>query len=84
MTEVTEKMAASQPEIFRLGRVFERIALLTVWLALIAVYRGDAAIVFDLGKFCDYFRVLRTAAMLALAIIVPLTAVTTVSPWARH
>jgi len=61
MTEVTEKMPASQPEIFRLGRVFERIALLAVWLALIAVYgRGDAAIVFDLGKFCDYFRVLRT------------------------
>jgi ribose transport system permease protein len=38
MTEVTEKMPASQPEIFRLGRVFERIALLAVWLALIAVY----------------------------------------------
>jgi ribose transport system permease protein len=75
MTEVTEKMPASQPEIFRLGRVFERIALLAVWLALIAVYGAAMPQSFlTWGNFAILFASYAPAAMLALAIIVPLTA----------
>ena len=38
MAGVTENVSVAQPGGVRLGRQFERIALLLVWLALIAVY----------------------------------------------
>src|SRR6476659_1834865 len=75
MTEVTEKMPAAEPEIVRLGRVFERMALLAVWLALIAVYGAAMPQSFlTWGNFAIIFASYAPAAMLALAIIVPLTA----------
>src|SRR5277367_1359418 len=75
MTEATENLSILQPNSFRFGRFFERIALLVVWLALIAVYGALMPQSFlTWGNFSIIFASHAPAAMLALAIIVPLTA----------
>jgi ribose transport system permease protein len=75
MTEVTEISTVAQPRGFRPGRLFERIALLVVWLGLVVVYGLVLPQSFlSWGNFSILFASYSPAAMLALAIIVPLTA----------
>src|SRR5215472_2618651 len=75
MAGVTENVSVAQPGGVRLGRQFERIALLLVWLALIAVYGLAMPQSFlTWGNFSILFASYAPVAMLALAIIVPLTA----------
>src|SRR5579872_2153567 len=75
MTEVTDNLSVAQPSGFRYGRVFERIALLVVWLGLVVVYGLVMPQSFlSWGNFSILFASYAPAAMLALAIIVPLTA----------
>src|SRR5580693_5542272 len=75
MTEVTEDLSVGRPGRIRFGRWFERVALLVVWLALIAVYAVAMPQSFlTWGNFSILFASYAPAAMLALAIIVPLTA----------
>src|ERR1700722_9939008 len=75
MTEAVEKSATAKPSGFRFGRFFERIALLVVWFLLIAVYGASMPQSFlTWGNFAILFASYAPAAMLALAIIVPLTA----------
>ena len=75
MTEVTENLSVARPGRIRLGRWFERVALLLVWLGLIAVYGWAMPQSFlTWGNFSILFASYAPAAMLALAIIVPLTA----------
>jgi ribose transport system permease protein len=75
MSEVTENLSVGRPGRIRLGRWFERVALLLVWLGLIAVYGVAMPQSFlTWGNFSILFASYAPAAMLALAIIVPLTA----------
>ena len=75
MTEVTENLSVARPGRIRFGRSFERVALLLVWLGLIAVYGWAMPQSFlTWGNFSILFASYAPAAMLALAIIVPLTA----------
>src|SRR6476660_2665594 len=75
MTEVTENLSVARPGRIRLGRWFERVALLLVWLGLIAVYGWAMPQSFlTWGNFAIIFASYAPAALLALAIIVPLTA----------
>lgn len=75
MTEVTEISTVAPPRGFRPGRLFERIALLVVWLGLVVVYGLVLPQSFlSWGNFSILFASYSPAAMLALAIIVPLTA----------
>jgi ribose transport system permease protein len=75
MTEVTENLSVARPGRIRFGRSFERVALLLVWLGLIAVYGWAMPQSFmTWGKFYIQLASYAPAAMLALAIIVPLTA----------
>ena len=71
--------AEAAPEIpragFRLGRFIERIALLFVWALLIALFGAIMPESFlNWGNFSIMFASYAPAALLALAIIVPLTA----------
>ena len=60
---------------FQFSRFFERIALLVVWAVLIALYGVAMPQSFlNWGNFSILFASYAPAAMLALAIIVPLTA----------
>jgi ribose transport system permease protein len=75
MTEVTENLSVTQPPRIRIGRLVERVALLVVWLLLIAAYGAAMPQSFlTWGNFSILFASYAPAAMLALAIIVPLTA----------
>jgi ribose transport system permease protein len=75
MADLTENLPVTQHRSFRPGRQFERIALLLVWLALIAVYGFAMPQSFlTWGNFSILFASYAPEAMLALAIIVPLTA----------
>src|SRR6185437_11182801 len=75
MTEVTENLSVARPGRIRLGRWFERVALPVVWLGLIAVYGVAMPQSFlTWGNFSILFASYAPVAMLALAIIVPLTA----------
>src|SRR6476661_9420360 len=75
MTEVTENLSVARPGRIRFGRSFERVALLLVWLGLIAVYGWAMPQSFlTWGNFSILFASYAPAALLALAIIVPLTA----------
>jgi len=75
MTEVTENLSVARPRRIRFGRWFERVALLVVWIGLIAVYGLAMPQSFlTWGNFSILFASYAPVAMLALAIIVPLTA----------
>jgi ribose transport system permease protein len=75
MTEVTDNLSVRQPPRIRVGRLVERVALLVVWLLLIAAYGAAMPQSFlTWGNFSILFASYAPAAMLALAIIVPLTA----------
>src|ERR1700733_6623009 len=75
MTEVTENLSVTQPPRIRIGRLVERVALLVVWLLLIAAYGAAMPQSFlTWGNFSILFASYAPAAVLALAIIVPLTA----------
>jgi ribose transport system permease protein len=75
MREVTENLSVTQPPRIRIGRLVERVALLVVWLLLIAAYGAAMPQSFlTWGNFSILFASYAPAAMLALAIIVPLTA----------
>jgi ribose transport system permease protein len=75
MTEVTENLSVTQPPRIRIGRLVERVALLVVWFLLIAAYGAAMPQSFlTWGNFSILFASYAPAAMLALAIIVPLTA----------
>ena len=75
MTEVTDNLSVTQPPRIRVGRWVERVALLVVWLLLIAAYGAAMPQSFlTWGNFSILFASYAPAAMLALAIIVPLTA----------
>jgi ribose transport system permease protein len=75
MTEVTENLSVRQPPRIRVGRLVERVALLVVWFLLIAAYGMAMPQSFlTWGNFSILFASYAPAAMLALAIIVPLTA----------
>src|ERR1700733_2540533 len=75
MTEVTENLSVTQPPRIRIGRLVERVALLVVWLLLIAAYGAAMPKSFPTwGNFSIIFASYAPAALLALAIIVPLTA----------
>jgi ribose transport system permease protein len=75
MTEVTENLSVARPGRIPFGRWFERVALLLVGLGLIAVYGWAMPQSFlTWGNFSILFASYAPAAMLALAIIVPLTA----------
>ena len=75
MTEVTDNLSVTQPPRIRIGRLVERVALLVVWFLLIAAYGVAMPQSFlTWGNFSILFASYAPAAMLALAIIVPLTA----------
>ncbi len=75
MTEATDKMPTRTTSTVHYGRLFERIALLVVWLALIALFGTMMPQSFlSWGNFAILFASYAPAALLALAIIVPLTA----------
>src|ERR1700734_3370553 len=75
MTEVTENLSVASTPRIRVGRLVERVALLVVWLLLIAAYGAAMPQSFlTWGNFSILFASYAPAAMLALAIIVPLTA----------
>ena len=67
--------AAGHRPAFRLGRFIERIALIFVWILLIAAFGAAMPQAFlNWGNFSIMFASYAPAAVLALAIIVPLTA----------
>src|SRR3984885_1496528 len=75
MTEVTENLSVTQPPRIRIRRLVERVALLVVWLLLIVAYGAAMPQSFlTWGNFSILFASYAPAAVLALAIIVPLTA----------
>ena len=75
MTEAADKSTMARRTDFRFWHFFERIALLVVWFVLIAVYGAAMPQSFlTWGNFAILFASYAPAAMLALAIIVPLTA----------
>ncbi len=67
--------SAVRPAAFHLGRFIERIALIVVWLLLIGIFGALMPQSFlNWGNFSIIFASYAPAAVLALAIIVPLTA----------
>ncbi|MBB5752560.1 ABC transporter permease [Prosthecomicrobium pneumaticum] len=75
MTETVSTMTQARPAGLHLGRLFERIALLVVWVGLIAIFGALMPQSFlNWGNFSIIFASYAPAALLALAIIVPLTA----------
>lgn len=75
MTDLKALPTAAPPPHLRLGRFIERIALMFVWALLIAAFgiaMPDAFL--NWGNFSIMFASYAPAALLALAIIVPLTA----------
>jgi ribose transport system permease protein len=75
MADITDNVPMVRSNGFRFGRFFERIALLVVWAVLIALYGVAMPQSFlNWGNFAILFASYAPAAMLALAIIVPLTA----------
>lgn len=75
MTDAVKPAPASQSSSSRLNRMFERIALLLVWALLIAGFGAVMPQSFlSWDNFSIMFASYAPAALLALAIIVPLTA----------
>ena len=75
MTETTTRPARTLRPSASATRFFERVALLVVWLCLIALFSVMLPTSFlDWGNFSIIFASYAPAALLALAIIVPLTA----------
>jgi len=75
MTETTAQARADAAPGFNYARLFERFALLLVWLVLIGGFGAAMPASFlNWGNFAILFASYAPAALLALAIIVPLTA----------
>jgi ribose transport system permease protein len=75
MSDVTTGAPATPRTSFHLGRFIERIALLFVWALLIALFGAIMPDAFlNWGNFSILFASYSPAALLALAIIIPLTA----------
>lgn len=75
MSEATLSSPAARPNGFKMAPLLERIALLLVWLVLIIVFSAVMPqSFFNWGNFSILFASYAPAALLALAIIVPLTA----------
>ena len=77
MTDATKVATASAPTVRRFNymRAFERIAVLLVWVILIAAFGIAMPRSFlNWGNFSIMFASYAPAALLALAIIIPLTA----------
>ena len=71
----TEAVAAEAKPAVNYRRAFERVALILVWLAIIAIFGAIMPRSFlNWGNFSILFASYAPAALLALAIIVPLTA----------
>ncbi len=75
MSEATLPSPATRASAVKIGPLLERIALLLVWLVLIVVFSvAMPQSFFNWGNFSILFASYAPAALLALAIIVPLTA----------
>lgn len=75
MVEVAETMSKKTTDRVNIARLMERIALPVVWLLLIALFSIlMPGAFFNWGNFSILFASYAPAALLALAIIVPLTA----------
>jgi ribose transport system permease protein len=75
MSEATLSSPAARPNGFKMAPLLERIALLLVWLVLIIAFSAVMPqSFFNWGNFSILFASYAPAALLALAIIVPLTA----------
>ncbi|WP_374627001.1 ABC transporter permease [Devosia sp.] len=73
MTDVIKTAPAAKASV-NYARQFERIALLLVWAILIAIFSAMMPTFFRWGNFSIMFASYAPAALLALAIIIPLTA----------
>ena len=73
MTDVIKTAPAAKASV-NYARQFERIALLLVWAILIAIFGAMMPTFFRWGNFSIMFASYAPAALLALAIIIPLTA----------
>ena len=72
---MTEAVAGQKPASVNYRRLFERVALILVWLLIIAAFGAAMPRSFlNWGNFSILFASYAPAALLALAIIVPLTA----------
>lgn len=75
MTQAATRLTAKPEKRVNYGRLFERVALIAVWLLLIAFFGALMPRAFlSWGNFAILFASYAPAALLALAIIVPLTA----------
>jgi ribose transport system permease protein len=75
MTEIPARTGSADRPAVNYGRLFERVALLVVWAALIAFFGILMPTSFlNWGNFAILFASYAPAVLLALAIIIPLTA----------
>lgn len=75
MTEAADMTASRAQRRGNYLRIFERVALILVWLLIIAAFGAAMPKSFlNWGNFAILFASYAPAALLALAIIVPLTA----------